>query len=90
MSLSATFVDPRLPKKQRRREEDPPDPLSQMECEDSTSARKLVSYKDIVAGSNHAPYGSEFVDLDDDDDIDLHEDNITLGSLNGVPTIDFS
>ncbi|KAL4282061.1 hypothetical protein GQ457_03G023530 [Hibiscus cannabinus] len=59
-----------------------------MDCDDSIPTRKLVSYKDIVAGSFNDTQDSDFVDLDDD--INLLEDDVSFGSLNGIPTIDFS
>ncbi|KAK9040510.1 hypothetical protein V6N11_015661 [Hibiscus sabdariffa] len=59
-----------------------------MDCDGSIPARKPVSYKDIVAGHFNDTQDSDFVDLDDD--IDLLEDDVSFGSLNGIPTIDFS
>ncbi|KAL4309737.1 hypothetical protein GQ457_01G012650 [Hibiscus cannabinus] len=93
----ANPVDPRLLKKQRRRDENPLDPPplpsaslpSRMDCDEIVAARNLVSYKDIVAGSHTTRQDSDLVDLDDDD-IELLEEDITLGTVNGVPTIDFS
>ncbi|KAL4311775.1 hypothetical protein GQ457_01G012460 [Hibiscus cannabinus] len=93
----ANPVNPRLLKKQRRRDESPPDPPplpsaslpSRMDCDEIVATRNHVSYKDIVAGSHMTLQDSDFVDLDDDD-IELLEDDITLGTVNGVPTIDFS
>ncbi|KAK8487759.1 hypothetical protein V6N11_009791 [Hibiscus sabdariffa] len=50
----------------------------------------LLAFPSILDGiSNYAHQDSDFIDLDDDDN-DLLEDDITLGSLNGVSTIDFS
>ncbi|KAL4363545.1 hypothetical protein GQ457_04G013420 [Hibiscus cannabinus] len=60
-----------------------------MDCDEIAAARNLVSYKDIVAGSHTTRQDSDFVDLDDDD-IELLEEDITLGTVNRVPTIDFS
>ncbi|KAK8582502.1 hypothetical protein V6N13_069279 [Hibiscus sabdariffa] len=93
----ATPVDPRLPKRQRQRNEDPPDvsfpnggnPVSAMECDATTIGRSVISYKDVVTGGGDAPQDPNGIDLDDDD-IDLLDDDIALGSMNGVPTIDFS
>ncbi|KAE8725779.1 putative carboxylesterase 15 [Hibiscus syriacus] len=90
----ASSVDPRLPKKQRRRDEDPLDPSviardatpSPIECDGSPPA---ISYKDIMTKSNVSQPGSKSVDLDDDD-IELLDDDVTIGSSNGIPTIDFS
>ncbi|KAL4366348.1 hypothetical protein GQ457_05G002760 [Hibiscus cannabinus] len=95
--LSGNSADPRLPKRQRQRDEDPPDaptlnnriPASEMDCDSPTTTRTIVSYKDIVTGSGESPQDSVLFDLDDDD-IDLLEEDIAIGSMNGVPTIDFS
>ncbi|KAK8609857.1 hypothetical protein V6N13_093269 [Hibiscus sabdariffa] len=46
--MNSDSPDPRLPKKQRRRDEDPLD--SEMECDALYNQRPLLSYKDIVAG----------------------------------------
>ncbi|XP_039037153.1 uncharacterized protein LOC120174332 [Hibiscus syriacus] len=79
-------TDPRLQKKQRRRDEDPPNlfamardgATSLMECDDSSPA---ISYKDDVTKSTAAQPDSKTVDLEDDD-IELLEEDITLGSSN--------
>ncbi|KAK9001735.1 hypothetical protein V6N11_024433 [Hibiscus sabdariffa] len=90
-SLLASCPDPRSQKKLRRRDDESPDPppSSHMECDGPVAARKLISYKDIVLGPNDSSHGSKSVGFDDDD-IDLLEDDIAVGSENGVPTIDFS
>ncbi|KAK8614070.1 hypothetical protein V6N13_122445 [Hibiscus sabdariffa] len=59
-----------------------------MECVDPTTARKLVSYKDIVIGPNDPHRGFKNVDLDDHE-IELLEDDMTFGLVNSIPTIDF-
>ncbi|KAK8623256.1 hypothetical protein V6N13_118144 [Hibiscus sabdariffa] len=97
LALPDSSADLRLPKKQRRRDEDPPDhsdsligePVASMECDFQSNVKVPVSYKDIVTGSGGSHSESENIDLDDDD-IDLLEEDITLGSMNGIPTIDFS
>ncbi|KAE8661262.1 hypothetical protein F3Y22_tig00116925pilonHSYRG00037 [Hibiscus syriacus] len=93
-SSIVSIVNPRLPKKQRRRDEDSLDPstmardgvVSLMECDDSTH---VVSYKDVVMKSTTGQPDSKTVDLEDDD-IELLEEDNTLGSSNGIPTINFS
>ncbi|KAL4312880.1 hypothetical protein GQ457_01G005440 [Hibiscus cannabinus] len=84
--MNSESSDPRLPKKQRRRDEDPPD--SEMECDVLSNQRPLLSYKDIVAGGN----GPSPIDnnLGFDDDIELLEDDITISNSNGIPSIVFS
>ncbi|KAK8488310.1 hypothetical protein V6N11_068438 [Hibiscus sabdariffa] len=82
--MNSDSPDPRLPKKQRRRDEDPLD--SEMECDALYNQRPLLSYKDIVAGGN----GSSPVDNNlgfDDDDIELLDDDIAIGNSNGIPSI---
>ncbi|KAL4289685.1 hypothetical protein GQ457_14G019120 [Hibiscus cannabinus] len=60
-----------------------------MECEAPMTARKIISYKDIVVGPNDPHQSPKSIDLDDVD-IELLEDDITFGSMNGIPTIEFS
>ncbi|KAL4324785.1 hypothetical protein GQ457_11G022350 [Hibiscus cannabinus] len=59
-----------------------------MECVDPTTARKLVSYKDIVIGPNDPHRGFKNVDLDDHE-IELLEDDMAFGLVKSIPTIDF-
>ncbi|KAK9027648.1 hypothetical protein V6N11_067473 [Hibiscus sabdariffa] len=88
--LSGNSADPRLPKRQRQRDEDPPDvpvstngnPASGMECDSPAAARTIVSYNDIVTSSGETPQDSEIFDLDDAD-IDLLEEDVAIGSMNG-------
>ncbi|KAK8655399.1 hypothetical protein V6N13_107978 [Hibiscus sabdariffa] len=87
--LSGNSADPRLPKRQRQRDEDPPDvpvstngnPASGMECDSPAAARTIVSYNDIVTSSGETPQDSEIFDLDDAD-IDLLEEDVAIGSMN--------
>ncbi|KAK9022316.1 hypothetical protein V6N11_002592 [Hibiscus sabdariffa] len=88
--------DPRLPKKQRRRDENPPDdlvsgrpPNTNMDCDTlpSTTATPPVSYKGAVNGGSTASDGSV---LFDDDDFDLLDEDVNCGIKDGVPFIDFS
>ncbi|KAK8504986.1 hypothetical protein V6N12_032945 [Hibiscus sabdariffa] len=96
-ALFVTPADPRLPKCQRQRNEDPPDasipnggdPVSTMECDATTIGRSIISYKYIVTAGGDSPQDPKSIDLDDDD-IDLLDDDIALGSMNSVPTIEFS
>ncbi|KAL4368016.1 hypothetical protein GQ457_05G029420 [Hibiscus cannabinus] len=97
MSKVDNSANPRLPKKQRRRDENPPDPPaalgdsfpSLMECEGEVNTRPTISYKDVVTGplGSRSPGSSATLD---DDDIELLADDIALGVSNGIPTIDFS
>ncbi|KAK8504150.1 hypothetical protein V6N12_005689 [Hibiscus sabdariffa] len=95
--MSEPPVDPRLPKKQRRRDETPPDPLiteatlphAPMDCEDANRAKSQVSYKDMLTGSSEENLEEELLSLDDDD-IDLLDDDISVGESEGIPFIIFS
>ncbi|KAK8578313.1 hypothetical protein V6N13_116163 [Hibiscus sabdariffa] len=60
-----------------------------MECDAPMTARKIVSYKDIVVGPNDPHQSPKSIDLDDDN-IELLEDDIAFGLMNDIPTIDFS
>ncbi|KAE8712609.1 hypothetical protein F3Y22_tig00110239pilonHSYRG00039 [Hibiscus syriacus] len=75
--------------------QNPPDPSANvplpslmMEC-DSPSAPRPISYKDMITGSNGLPQSEKSVDLEDDD-IDLLNDDFTIGMSDGILTIDFS
>ncbi|KAK8599931.1 hypothetical protein V6N12_049797 [Hibiscus sabdariffa] len=90
-------TDPRLPKKQRRRDENPPDLPgaigngfpSLMECEGQFETQPIISYKDVVSCPLGSRSSGSSVNLDDDE-IELLEDDIALGVSDGIPTIDFS
>ncbi|KAL4377190.1 hypothetical protein GQ457_02G016170 [Hibiscus cannabinus] len=86
--MNSESSDPRLPKKQHRRDEDPPD--SEMECDAPSNQRLLLSYKDIVAGGNGPSPIDNNLGFDDDDDIELLEDDIAISNSNGIPSIVFS
>ncbi|KAK8698208.1 hypothetical protein V6N13_114334 [Hibiscus sabdariffa] len=68
----------RLPKKQRRRDEAPPDtlpPTALMDCDAHDSSSHPPSYKDMLTGGLDHVVDVDLVSLDDDD-IDLLEDDV--------------
>ncbi|KAK8589942.1 hypothetical protein V6N13_088743 [Hibiscus sabdariffa] len=85
LALLVSSSNPRLPKKQRRHNEDLPDhtyslngnPVSGMECDFQTFVKTPASYKDIVTGSGGSQSGPKSIDLDDDD-IELLEKDVAL------------
>ncbi|KAL4352071.1 hypothetical protein GQ457_06G018000 [Hibiscus cannabinus] len=95
--MSEPSENSRLPKKQRRRDEAPPDsPLisirpasTSMDCDGHDSFEPIPSYKDkLTGGSDHA-IDDDLVSLDDDD-IDLQEEDVRTGEADGIPFIIFS
>ncbi|KAK8559071.1 hypothetical protein V6N12_042358 [Hibiscus sabdariffa] len=90
--------DFRLPKKQRRRDETPPDWIHEpaitppIDCDKPLSNPvphpSAVSYKDAVMGDRTTD--PDDVILLDDDEIDLLEDDVRVGVQDGIPFIDFS
>ncbi|KAK8975987.1 hypothetical protein V6N11_025490 [Hibiscus sabdariffa] len=95
--MSDSPVDPHLLKKQRRRDESLPDspiadsdlPHAPMDCDSSKQLKPQASYKDLVTGSSDVHSAEEFLPLDDDD-IDLLEDDVSIGESEGIPFIVFS
>ncbi|KAL4339963.1 hypothetical protein GQ457_08G034180 [Hibiscus cannabinus] len=72
----------------------PPDPSyvvpSLMDCISRLpTTHTLASYKDMVTGKSNAQFSDKVQDLEDDD-IELIEDEIAIGSSNGIIIIDFS
>ncbi|KAL4282935.1 hypothetical protein GQ457_16G012150 [Hibiscus cannabinus] len=95
--MSDPHVDPRLPKKQRWRDEslsDPPIadsdlPHAPMDCDSSKQPKPQASYKDMVTGSSDVHFAEELLPLDDDD-IDLLEDDVSIVESEGIHFIVFS
>ncbi|KAL4353703.1 hypothetical protein GQ457_06G025370 [Hibiscus cannabinus] len=82
----------RLPKKQRRRDEAPPDtlpPTTVMDCDGNESSSHPPSYKDMLTSGSDQAVDVDLVSLDDDD-IDLLEDDVQTGEADGIPFIVFS
>ncbi|KAK8485388.1 hypothetical protein V6N11_013766 [Hibiscus sabdariffa] len=88
--------DLRLPKKQRRRDENPPDGIASahllnknMDCDSfpPETAIPPVSYKDVVTGGTSIPNDSI---LFEDDDFDFLGEDINCGIKDGISFIDFS
>ncbi|KAL4376703.1 hypothetical protein GQ457_02G041420 [Hibiscus cannabinus] len=92
---SVPSEDSRLPKKQRRRDEAPPDspvpdflPVSSgMDCDNL--GPKPPSYKDMLTGNSDSVVDDDLISLGDDD-FDLHDDDIQIGESEGIPFINFS
>ncbi|KAL4326023.1 hypothetical protein GQ457_11G031720 [Hibiscus cannabinus] len=89
---SVPSEDSRLPKKQRRRDEAPPDSLvpdfsSGMDCDNL--GPKPPSYKDMLTGNSDSVVDDDLISLGDDD-FDLHDDDIQTGESEGIPFINFS
>ncbi|KAK9006862.1 hypothetical protein V6N11_019193 [Hibiscus sabdariffa] len=88
-------ADSRLPKKQWRRDEAPPDnpasgdvnDNSGMDCDNQES--KVPSYKDMLTGNSENIEDDDLISLGDED-IDLLDDDIQTGESDGIPYINFS
>ncbi|KAK8634953.1 hypothetical protein V6N13_022833 [Hibiscus sabdariffa] len=83
-ALFVTPADPRLPKCQRQRNEDPPDasipnggdPVSTMECDATTIGRSIISYKYIVTAGGDSPQDPK-ISLQDGDNPGLSKKSAT-------------
>ncbi|KAK8516385.1 hypothetical protein V6N12_068992 [Hibiscus sabdariffa] len=88
-----SLVDSRLPADETPL--DPPDAPStissmQMECDIPVpGTRLMISYRDMVKGTTVPTLDYHGVAFDEDD-IELLEEDISLGVSDGIPTIDFS
>ncbi|KAK8486076.1 hypothetical protein V6N11_050222 [Hibiscus sabdariffa] len=95
--MSSPSDDSRLPKKQRLRDEAPPDAFdppflrdsASMDCDNHDPILPSISYKDKLTGGSDSTKDDDLLSLDDDD-IDLLEEDIETGVADGIPFIIFS